>query len=580
MFLQLALSSQILNQPNMRFFLRSLLPFLFIFQSFLLQCPLMALPLYTNSRWIVDEDGIRVKLSCVNWPSHLEPMVAEGLNKQPLDKISKKIIAMGFNCVRLTWPLFMVTNDSMGSLTVRQSFQKLGLSDSVAGIQINNPTLLDLTVIQAFQVVVSNLADNSVMVILDNHLSKPGWCCSNTDGNGFFGDTYFDPDTWISGLTKMATMFNGFGSVVGMSLRNELRGPRENVSNWYRYMQKGAEAVHSANPDVLVILSGLNFDNDLSFLSNKQVEVTFSGKLVFELHWYSFSNSKDWETGDVNEVCGRLTNNVMRKAGFLLGQGWPLFVSEFGIDQRGTNVNDNRYISCFLGAAAELDLDWALWTLQGSYYLREGIIALDEVYGVLGWDWCQARNSSFLQRISTLQSPFQGPGISNVRPYKVIFHPATGLCILRKLLTEPPKLGPCADSEAWNYTPQKTLTLKGTYFCLQAVALEEPARFGIMCTGSNSKWELTSDSKMHLSSKLTDGNTVCLDVDSTNTIITNTCKCLSKDAACDPGSQWFKIIDSTRAQSAIKLPALTIDPLYLSTSPVLKNSPAEEKNTQ
>lgn len=84
------------------------------------------------------------------------------------------------------------------------------------------------------QAVVANLADNNIMVILDNHISKPGWCCSNSDGNGFFGDKYFDPDEWVKGLTRMATMFNGSSNVIGMSLRNELRGSRQNVTDWYR----------------------------------------------------------------------------------------------------------------------------------------------------------------------------------------------------------------------------------------------------------------------------------------------------------------------------------------------------------
>ncbi|RWR92632.1 Cellulase protein [Cinnamomum micranthum f. kanehirae] len=76
--------------------------------------------------------------------------------------------------------------------------------------------------------------------------------------------------------------------------------------------------------------------------------------------------------------------------------------------QRGINVNDNRFLNCFYGIAAKLDLDWALWTLQGSYYIREGTIGLDEKYGLLDWSWCQLRNSSFLQRLSALQSPHQG----------------------------------------------------------------------------------------------------------------------------------------------------------------------------
>jgi hypothetical protein len=76
------------------------------------------------------------------------------------------------------------------------------------------------------------------MVILDNQMTTPGWCCSTTDGNGFFGDKYFDPEEWLNGLKTMATMFRKTKNVVGMSLRNELRGPYENVSLWYRLSLK------------------------------------------------------------------------------------------------------------------------------------------------------------------------------------------------------------------------------------------------------------------------------------------------------------------------------------------------------
>ncbi len=173
-------------------------------------------------------------------------------------------------------------------------------------------------------------------------------------------------------------------------------------------MQGGAEAVHSANPDVLVILSGLGYDKGLSFIRNQPVNLTFTEKLVYEMHWYGFSDGKSWESGNPNQVCGRVVNNMMRLSGFLLEQGWPLIVSEFGMDLRGNNVNDNRYMNCFLAWAAELDLDWTIWTLAGSYYLREGIVGLNEFFGVLDWNWCETRNASFLKRISALQSPFQG----------------------------------------------------------------------------------------------------------------------------------------------------------------------------
>ena len=131
----------------------SLVSLLVIFPTVIPQSkPVMAQSLYTNSRWIVDEGGQRVKLACVNWVSHLEAMVTEGLSKQPVDAISKKIASMGFNCVRLTWPVFLVTNDSLASVTVRQSFQSLGLSDTISGILANNPSIIDLPLIKAFQV--------------------------------------------------------------------------------------------------------------------------------------------------------------------------------------------------------------------------------------------------------------------------------------------------------------------------------------------------------------------------------------------------------------------------------------------
>jgi hypothetical protein len=31
------------------------------------------------------------------------------------------------------------------------------------------------------------------------------WCCSLTDGNSWFGDTYFDTNKWIRGLSYMAS---------------------------------------------------------------------------------------------------------------------------------------------------------------------------------------------------------------------------------------------------------------------------------------------------------------------------------------------------------------------------------------
>ncbi|KEH20758.1 cellulase (glycosyl hydrolase family 5), putative [Medicago truncatula] len=120
---------------------------------------------------------------------------------------------------------------------------------------------------------------------------------------------------------------------------------------------------------------------------------------------------------------------------------------------------------------------------------------------------------------------FTGPGITVGNPHKLLFHPSTGLCVIRKSLLEPLKLDPCSLSDGWNYTPQKILSVKGTYFCIQAVKEGMPATLSILCSNPNSKWDMISDSKLHLSSKINSGSTnVCLDVNDNNIIVTNACK--------------------------------------------------------
>uniref|UniRef100_A0A0D3EEZ3 Glycoside hydrolase family 5 domain-containing protein n=1 Tax=Brassica oleracea var. oleracea TaxID=109376 RepID=A0A0D3EEZ3_BRAOL len=163
-------------------------------------------PLSTKSRWIVDERGQRVKLACVNWPAHLQPAVAEGLKACSFYK--------------------------RHYLRLRQKI-KLNLFDDVLGIQTHNPKILNLPIFNAFLEVVSNLGQNGVMVILDNHLTTPGWCCSDNDLDAFFEYPNFDPAVWAKGLSKMASLFRNVTNVVGMSLRNEPRGTRDYPNLWF-----------------------------------------------------------------------------------------------------------------------------------------------------------------------------------------------------------------------------------------------------------------------------------------------------------------------------------------------------------
>ncbi|XP_050205745.1 glycosyl hydrolase 5 family protein-like [Mercurialis annua] len=353
-----------------------------------------SLPLSTNGRWIVDDTTQqRVKLACVNWPSHLEPMLAEGLDKKPLAYIVSQLRSSRtfFNCVRFTWATYMFTR--FANLTVSESLDSMNLRDARDGVAWYNPWILGMTIVQAFEAVVNELGAQNIMVILDNQVSRPAWCCSDDDGNGFVGDVDFDAEEWLQGLSMVAELFKGRSQVIAISTRNEMRGPHQNVEDWYKYIKQAGSIIHNANPEVLIFASGLGYASDLTFLKNKSLDTNFNNKLVYEAHWYSLTWGwrSTWDSQNVSDVCNGNTQFFIHQTGFVIdGENpVPIFVGEIGLDQRGLSQTEEHYYSCVLGYLADFDIDWALRAWPGSYYyLNDSIsqqigIGVDDAMGVM-----------------------------------------------------------------------------------------------------------------------------------------------------------------------------------------------------
>ncbi|KAM7250351.1 hypothetical protein ACFE04_022234 [Oxalis oulophora] len=509
--------------------------------------PGLAHTLSTKSRWIVDEHGQRVKIAGITWPAHMETMLAEGLDKDHLDVIVKRIVEMRFNTVRLTWPTYLMTNASYASVTVKQSFHRLGdkMNATLHNIKRLNQDMMDCALVDVFKKVLTCLKDNNLMVILDNHITVPGWCCNENDGNGFFGDKYFDPEVWLDGLTRMATLSKEFPNVVGMSLRNEPRGPKQNPSVWMKEMVRGAEAVHKANPNLLVIMSGLNSGTSFAHLQGGVPKLSFNGKLVFEVHRYSFTDGDKWAKTNHNEFCAKVTDDMTKDSLFLLEKGYPIIVGEFGQDQRGNNVNDNRFMTCFVAILAEHDLDWVVWGLAGSYYIRGGQPGFEEVLGMQSFDWRHVRNRTNLIRLQGLKEPFRGPGLPE-KTYKMMYHPRTGWCMFK--VWDCWGIGPCdVPRAAWIYKDKKFYSYN--LFkdqCVQYVRENKPVQVLRDCN----EWEPISATKMHWKTTA-EGKEFCFDIDRQNTLMPVPCKCISGDVACDPTMQWIKVIDTSRVPQLV-----------------------------
>lgn len=58
--------------------------------------------------------------------------------------------------------------------------------------------------LQVYDAIAAECAQQQIYVHLDNHVSKASWCCNLSDGNGWWGDTFFSPTNWTRGLSYMA----------------------------------------------------------------------------------------------------------------------------------------------------------------------------------------------------------------------------------------------------------------------------------------------------------------------------------------------------------------------------------------
>ena len=159
-----------------------------------------------------------------------------------------------------------------------------------------------------------------------------------------------------------------------------------------------SQAIHSANPDVLIFLSGLGFDTTLTPVvqgtaltpgTGKFNLADFPGyanKLVLELHNYENSATS----------CSSLQSNL-NGAGFsALGSNkFPVMLTEFGF-QMDASTWKGVYASCLASYLPAQKAGWFIWVLSGSYYIRSGTQDYDETWGLLTHDWSAWRSPSYV----------------------------------------------------------------------------------------------------------------------------------------------------------------------------------------
>lgn len=275
-----------------------------------------------------------------------------------------------------------------------------------------------LTITQAFDAVAAECNKQGIYIHLDNHISKAEWCCSTTDGNAWFGDTYFNVTNWHRAWNYMAEHVGfrhpdwdaklislyvlqgeSWPALASVGMRNELRSPDEdpalasatyNWEYWYENMVANAKVIHAANANLLIFFSGLDFDTWLTpiptgqDLGNGTVfrkdDFDFANKIVLELHNYAndATSCSDLENSLWNDGFDALDSSNKSIVNVL-----PVVMTEFGYTQDNATYN-SVYATCLAEYLPNLRAGWTMWVIAGSYYIRSGTQDFDETWGECG----------------------------------------------------------------------------------------------------------------------------------------------------------------------------------------------------
>ena len=368
--------------------------------------PLPALPLATSARWVVDANGKRFKLASVNWYGAEEKdFVVGGLDFADVHVLAVAIRQLGFNSVRLPFSNQLVETDPV-----------------IANARLAaNPALQGKTALEVLDAVIAALAAEGLVVILDDHVSTADWCCSTTDGNGLWYNAAYPETSWIADWRAIATRYLAQPAVVGVDLRNELRasdagtptwGGSDATLDWHGAAQRGGNAVLGVNPNLLVMVEGLNYSNDLTGVYSLPIVLSVDNRVVYAPHDYSFDHPSGIDASD-------LATSLGDNWGYILAQGKaytaPVWVGEIG--------TCNTSASCVQSTAAQgqwwtslaayltnADIDWGYWAINGTESTGTGrTLGSPETYGILDPSWTASASPTLTAALMALQPATQGP---------------------------------------------------------------------------------------------------------------------------------------------------------------------------
>ena len=210
--------------------------------------------LHTDGNKILDKNGKEVWLTGINWFGYnTGTNTFDGLWACDLNTSISSIADRGFNLLRIPISTELIKNWSNGNYP-NANFN-----------QATNSYLVGMNSLEIFDYVVGQCRANGIKIMIDIHSAK-------TDAMGhmkpIWSEGNITEQDFLDSLSWMSARYKNDDTIIAYDLKNEPHGkanesPRakwddsKDSDNWKYIAEKAANAVLSKNPNVLVMVEGI-----------------------------------------------------------------------------------------------------------------------------------------------------------------------------------------------------------------------------------------------------------------------------------------------------------------------------------
>jgi aryl-phospho-beta-D-glucosidase BglC (GH1 family) len=344
-----------------------------------LSSPSYTLPLRTRGRDVVDARGRRFKLSSVNWYGASDELfVPGGLDVKHRGEIARMVRRLGFNSVRLPYADELVMKNPVVAPHLLAA----------------NPDLVGRKAMDVLEAVVDALTAEGVAVIVNNHITSATWCCGADPCDAGWANDHLPAmmcrvrqteEEWIEHWEEVMQRFVGNPLVVGVDLRNEVRGLWGTMTwdRWATAAERAGNRLLKMNPDWLVIVGGTESQNDLMGVGRRPVVLDVPHRVVYSAHVYAWSGWGSLGGRYAQRTYASFVQSMRKNWAYLVeGDIAPVWVGEFGAPAT-PGQGDANYWRNLMRYLKAIDADFGYWAINP----RKAKDDEKESYSLVEDDW-------------------------------------------------------------------------------------------------------------------------------------------------------------------------------------------------